>query len=147
LDPIHYQAAGGVVINDGQVLLLNRSHRDEIRLPKGHVEPGETVSEAALREVTEETGFLCLAIVADLGSQRVQFVDPYRKRSVVRDEHYFLMRLLEKRRVERQVHEHQFTPIWVPAADAAAQLTFDSEKEFANRAVRWLQENAILDPE
>ena len=36
-----YEAAGGVVARDGKVLLLWRPARDEIRLPKRHVEPGE----------------------------------------------------------------------------------------------------------
>ena len=44
-----YTAAGGVVLDDaGRVLLIERwvlrggELRHEIRLPKGHVEPGET---------------------------------------------------------------------------------------------------------
>ena len=52
-----YAAGGGVVVHDGRVLVLRRYSRDEIRLPKGHVDPGETVQEAALREVREESGY------------------------------------------------------------------------------------------
>ena len=51
-----YTAAGGVVVRGEDVLVLRRPGRDEIRLPKGHVEPGEGLAEAALRETREETG-------------------------------------------------------------------------------------------
>ena len=50
METLFYVAAGGVIIHDGQMLLLDRPHRGEIRLPKGHVDPGESHDETALRE-------------------------------------------------------------------------------------------------
>lgn len=47
--------AGGVVFVDGQVL-LRRTPTGHWIFPKGHVEEGETLGEAAEREVEEETG-------------------------------------------------------------------------------------------
>jgi 8-oxo-dGTP pyrophosphatase MutT (NUDIX family) len=48
-------AAGGVVTNKtGKVLFIYRNNKWD--LPKGKVEKGETLEEAALREVEEETG-------------------------------------------------------------------------------------------
>ena len=135
---VHYQAAGGVVIHDGKVLLLERLGRDEVRLPKGHIEEGESPAEAALREVREEAGYAHLDVVADLGTQRVQFADPLRQ--VTRDEHYFLMRLLDEGQIERDEQEQQFIPLWTPAADAVACLTFEAEREFVRRALRCIAE-------
>ena len=49
------RAAGGIVTDDaGNMLLIRRNDRWD--LPKGKVEPGETLLQAALREVEEETG-------------------------------------------------------------------------------------------
>lgn len=49
------RAAGGIVTApDGTMLLILRNGRWD--LPKGKVEPGETLLQAALREVGEETG-------------------------------------------------------------------------------------------
>jgi 8-oxo-dGTP pyrophosphatase MutT (NUDIX family) len=141
----YYHAAGGVVIHAGKILLLDRPGRDEVRLPKGHIEDGESASEAALREVCEEAGYIHLDIVADLGMQQVEFTDPYRERRVTRDERYFLMRLQDEERIERDEKEKQFSPTWAPAADAAGRLTFETEQEFVRRALRWIEEHGLPD--
>ncbi len=49
------RAAGGIVTDpDGRMLLIRRNGRWD--LPKGKVESGETLLQAALRETQEETG-------------------------------------------------------------------------------------------
>jgi 8-oxo-dGTP diphosphatase len=52
-------AAGGVVVRDGKVLLVHRPRYDDWTLPKGKLDPGEAFEDAALREVEEETGQRC----------------------------------------------------------------------------------------
>ena len=52
-------AAGGVVRRDGDVLLIHRPKYDDWTLPKGKLNKGESFEDAALREVEEETGFVC----------------------------------------------------------------------------------------
>jgi len=89
---VRYVAAGGVVVHESRVLVLFRSNRSEVRLPKGHVEPGEEIEAAALRETREESGYADLTVKADLGTQVVEF--DYNGRHVVRTERYFLMTLV-----------------------------------------------------
>lgn len=48
-------SAGGVVVKDNEILLL-RNQRGRWVLPKGHVEEGESLRSAAVREVQEEAG-------------------------------------------------------------------------------------------
>ncbi|MBW7883155.1 MAG: NUDIX domain-containing protein [Caldilineaceae bacterium] len=129
-----YAAAGGVVIQDGSMLLLNRPTRGEIRLPKGHIDEGESAEEAALRETCEESGYGDLEIIADLGSLVVEF--DYNDNHYVRTEYYFLMRLTGDRLVERSPKDaQQFQPIWVPLEEAVSRLTFAAERTFAQRGI------------
>lgn len=39
-----YVAGGGVVVRDQHVLVVHRPSREQVRLPKGHVEPDETAN-------------------------------------------------------------------------------------------------------
>ena len=57
------RAAGGIVTApDGTMLLIQRNGRWD--LPKGKVESGETLLQAALREVEEETGIKCVSALS-----------------------------------------------------------------------------------
>jgi bis(5'-nucleosidyl)-tetraphosphatase len=127
-----YDAAGGVVVNGDHVLVLCRSSRSEIRLPKGHIEEGESQQETALREVAEESGYADLEIVDGLGHQVAEF--DYKDKHVIRDETYFLMRLTSPRQGVRTKHEQQFQPLWLNWEEALAQLTFEVEREWVRRA-------------
>jgi 8-oxo-dGTP pyrophosphatase MutT (NUDIX family) len=134
MEPITYTAAGGVIIHDNQILLLDRPARGEIRLPKGHVDPGERDDETALRETVEETGYSDLAIVADLGSRIVRY--EYQQAVYARTEHYFLLRKLSDAQQPRPSKDaQQFRPFWVPLDEAAAQLTYPAEQDVMRRAV------------
>ncbi len=142
-----YTAAGGVVMDDGgRVLLIERwVERDgqivhEVRLPKGHVEPGETDEQAALRETCEESGYCSLHVLADLGTTVTEF-DKHldaEGEHVRRTERYYLMRLADAHRSEpnfQSADEARFNPRWVSGLDEAERvLTYGSEKEFAARA-------------
>lgn len=62
---IQVEAAGGIVTNpSGAVLFIFRNHHWD--LPKGHVDPGETHRETAMREIAEETGLTQLILLQQL---------------------------------------------------------------------------------
>lgn len=131
---VTYHAAGGVVIDDGRVLLLDRPARGEVRLPKGHIDPGESAEEAALRETTEESGYVDLEIVGDLGARTVEF--DYQGKHVVRIEHYYLMRLRSDAMIQRDAKdEAQFRILWTHSEQAAAMLTYAAEQDVVRRAL------------
>lgn len=139
-----YRAAGGVIIDRNyRVLLMERDvEREgemihEVRLPKGHVEAGETDRDAALREVCEESGFCELDVIADLGTVQTEY--EFRGTHYVRDEHYFMMKLESLKNRGQHPHvkkeEALFENTWAADLDEARRrLTYESEQEFARRA-------------
>ncbi len=129
--PIHsYRAAGGVVVRDDRVLVLRRPELAETRLPKGHIEAGETAEMAALRESREESGYNQLQIRHDLGTQVVEF--DLKGEHIVRQERYFLMELIDPD--DKNAGERQFEPVWLSWMQAIEQLTFEAEREWVRRA-------------
>jgi 8-oxo-dGTP pyrophosphatase MutT (NUDIX family) len=145
MNSVEYVAAGGVVIHDDQMLLLDRPKRGEVRLPKGHVDPGETHIETALRETIEETGYYELAIVADLGERLVEF--DYEDQYYRRTEHFYLMRKLGDGQEERSPKDaKQFRPIWVPLSEAVELLTYLAEQEVALQAIAVYQNKTVQAP-
>lgn len=132
-----YASSGGVVIHDGRVLLVRKRHQPEVRLPKGHIEDGETRTEAALREVREETGYRNLRILADLGTVVNRFVIPEEGVHVTRHEGYFLMALEDQSQAARPPADvDRFDVLWVPPGEALKLLTFETEREFLRRALQ-----------
>ncbi len=102
----HTISAGGVIIKNEHgsylVLLLRDTRYPEWYLPKGHVEDGETLEEAALREVAEEAGLHHLKIHDLLGSYE-RFVE---KANEMKTIHYFLMSLTDDEKPTAPDNEH-----------------------------------------
>lgn len=146
---IRYKSAGGIVVqmdilddlppSEPFLLLLDRPSRAEVRLPKGHIDPGENAEEAALRETSEETGYGDLSILKDLGHRTVEF--DYKGAHYIRKERYFFMKLLSPRQVARPPKDaKQFDVLWAPIGRARERLTFEAERLFVGDAEKALRD-------
>ena len=78
------RAAGGIIIRDGEILIVHRPKYDDWSLPKGKCKPGESDEACALREIEEETGLHC-EIERALGESHYQALAGTQGREVVRD--------------------------------------------------------------
>lgn len=129
-------SAGGIVIRfvggtPELVVGRRRRERDGVTwtLPKGTPNPGETTEETARREVTEETG-LEVDIVRPFDDIAYSFVQG--RTRIHKTVHYFLMVATGG---DLSQHDHEFDEVrWVAFRDAAALLTFDTERSLVARA-------------
>jgi 8-oxo-dGTP pyrophosphatase MutT (NUDIX family) len=64
----HSFSGGGVIIGPNKKVLVVSQLGTSWSLPKGRLEPGETVRAAALREIEEETGLTKLNFIKELGT-------------------------------------------------------------------------------
>jgi len=109
--------AGGVVVNRRGEFLLIRDRNGFWVFPKGHLEPGETPEEAAVREVWEETGIQARVIVP-LGTTRYT-----NDRGVIREVQWFLMEGEGRPRLEKGLTGAGF----FPEPEAARRLDFPED--------------------
>ncbi|MCL2869763.1 NUDIX domain-containing protein [Candidatus Saccharibacteria bacterium] len=69
--------AGGVIFrhdNKGEVeILLIQDAKDRWTIPKGHVEPGETAMQTAIREIGEEVGLKNIKVLGWLGKVNFKY--------------------------------------------------------------------------
>lgn len=123
------RAAGGVVCRPGpagllEVAVVHRPAYDDWSLPKGKLEPGEEAVEAALREVEEETGYVC-ELLEEVGCVR------YRDHKG-RDKTVCYWRM--------EVREGRFSPgqevdelRWLTVEEAAGILSYGHDRSLLDR--------------
>jgi 8-oxo-dGTP diphosphatase len=125
-------AAGGVLVaRDGEgstrVAVIHRPKYMDWSLPKGKLEEGESWTEAALREVEEETGYRCEAIIE---LAHVSYLDRKARRKLVR---YWLMEPVEGGFVP---HSEVDELRWLTPDEADGRLTYPHDKELVRKALR-----------
>jgi 8-oxo-dGTP diphosphatase len=113
-------AAGGVVVRDGRVLLVHRPRYDDWTFPKGKLDPGESFEDAALREVEEETGVRC-TLDRELPATR------YEVRGRPKLVRYWLM---APEAETDFVPNHETDEVrWLTPDEARALLTYDHDRD------------------
>lgn len=117
------------------VLLIRDPYR-KWGLPKGHLEDGEGSAEAALREVSEETGLDDLELGPDLGE--IDWTFRRRGRLIHKYCRFFLMTSTESE-ARPELSEGITECRWVPARDAISTLYYDNARAILHRGVERLE--------
>ena len=104
------QAGGGLILNEqNEILLIFR--RSKWDLPKGKLDPGETIEECALREVREETGLNNVV----LGKKLDITFHTYTERGtlILKETHWFEMKSIGNEVLIPQTEEDILEAKWV----------------------------------
>lgn len=123
------KSAGGVVVRSGFVLVVSQ-HGTSWSLPKGHVEKGENLIEAARREISEEAGIRNLELVKKLGSYKRYRISKKGRddKQELKEIHMLLFRTNEKKLKPVDIENPEAK--WVKKAEVANLLTHKKDKEF-----------------
>lgn len=124
------QAGGGLVLNEQHELLFIY-RRGSWDLPKGKVDPGESIEACALREVEEETGVGNLTLIDFLGITNHQYFDPYLQEDVIKESHWYTMSVKGVPALIPQTEEDITDIKWVPLSEVNTLIadSFASIKE------------------
>jgi ADP-ribose pyrophosphatase YjhB (NUDIX family) len=125
------EAAGGVVVDPRGRVVVVRQWARTWSLPKGHVEAGEELLDAARREIHEECGLADLELVRELGSYtRVGFKHGLPERKTIT---LFLFRSPEA--ALRPVDPANPEARWVDRESVASRLSNPADGRFFRRHV------------
>jgi len=106
-------------------------------LPKGHVEAGETVEQAAIREVAEETG-ITGRILGELGTIDFWFVAPDRR--VHKTVHHFLLEAVDGELSDEDIEVVEVA--WMTLDELATRLAYPDERALLVKAREQLAQSA-----
>lgn len=115
---------------------------------KGHVEKGESIIDAAVRETREEMGIDKLRVVAPLGTIDFWFRDRYRAETkgvlVHKYVHYFLMQAPSGAKGSPQRKEKIRSVIWVGLRRAMRTSSYDDVRPILAKAMSFFSRRRPL---
>ena len=128
-------SAGGVMVRGDEVAVivphrLSPQGEKVLALPKGHPDPGESMVDAARREVREEAG-VDGDLVDKLGDVRYWYQREGRR--IFKVVSFYLFRYTAGDVAD---HDHEIEEArWMPLAEAVHALSFPGERQMAERAL------------
>lgn len=135
-------SAGGIVFKrtrKGLKMALVLDPFSKWTFAKGHVEAGETIEQAALRETTEEMKMRGLKVGQPLGTIDFWFREKYRVGSkgmlVHKFVHYYLMEAPPGEWGSPQKDEKLRKIVWVPPKDAMRLSSYDDVRPVLEKAL------------
>lgn len=138
VDTIRKFSAGGVVYSAGKVLAIKWISKKWIEFPKGTIEANESKENTCVREVMEETGYRT-KIIQPLGDVTFEFdwTDSKHHRKTVY--HYLLELADDNKPTPKREENEDYENIWLTPQEANEQLSFDTDKEVLQRAMKFLK--------
>jgi len=125
-------SAGAIILRDigGELKIALAHHNNSPKewvLPKGHVEPGESLEQAALREIHEEAGLANVQLINHLGTLIRQSIKPNGE-VVDKTIHYYLAYALGNGQAPP---DSRFIEVgWFSAEQALELIPYETDRAF-----------------
>ncbi len=125
--------------NDFKLLLLlnSKGHWD---FPKGHVEEGEEIIEAAKRELKEEAGIEDITIYP-LFNEKISYYYVWGSERRFKEVFFFLGETKTKNVVISYEHKDYK---WVKCDDALKMISFDNSRSVLKKACEYIRKNILM---
>ncbi len=132
-------SAGGVVLNRRRQVLIVNQRGNSWSLPKGHVDPGEQLLDAAQREIHEEAGVSDVELIHYLGSYERFRIGKSggEDRTEAKELHFFLFRSKQLQLVPVDA-EHHPEARWVSHHVVPTMLTHPRDRDFFVRQLSFI---------
>ena len=128
-------SAGGIVFRrspEGIRILLIKDRFGYWTWPKGHLEPGESLQDAARREIEEETGISGMDVMEEIGVQKYCFLSG--EENVSKTVHVFLMESIGKEELKPQVEEISSAE-WFSPDEAMDRIGYEASRDILGIAI------------
>jgi 8-oxo-dGTP pyrophosphatase MutT (NUDIX family) len=140
-------SAGGLVVDLAElprraavIARFNRAGRLEWCLPKGHLEQGETLEQAAVREIAEETGIQG-RVMDRLGT--IDYWFSVQGKRVHKQVHHYLLEATGGFLSTAGDPDQEAVEVaWVPLEDLVRRLAFPNERKIVREASARLADSA-----
>jgi len=133
-------SAGGVVIrgsSESMEVLLIKDIYGHWTWAKGHVEEGETPQDAAIREITEETGLKTLKIIDSLGEQKYGFT--LEEKKIFKTVTIFLVKAALREELDIQTEEVQEAE-WFTPSEALEKIEYEGSRTLTEKGINIYKE-------
>ena len=132
--------AGGIVINPQKGIAIVNQNNDSWSLPKGHVEKNESILEAAIREIYEETGLKNIKLIKKIGSYKryrigLDGLDDLRELKLI-----YMYVFTTEENVLFPIDRHNPEAKWVSIKETINLLTHKKDKEFFSSSITHFQQ-------
>ena len=133
-------AAGAVlwrkIDNEVHVLVIHRTEHKDVSLPKGKVDPGETLPQTAVREIAEETG---IKVTLGIPLGITEYKMPNGKNKIV---HYWAAEA-----TPQAIFKSKFVPNgevaaleWLPMSIARAELSYTPDQDILDSFINLVKQ-------
>ncbi|SHG64167.1 NUDIX hydrolase [Ornithinibacillus halophilus] len=129
-------AVRAVILYKNKILLI-QSNKGDFKFPGGGVEENESHTQALVREIAEETGYIHCEVKNKIGFVLEQQADKFTDDTIYQQHsHYYLCELVDDKRIEQNLDEYEieqeFLPKWLTIDEAIKENEKASLKDDRN---------------